>query len=292
MNIKVVMSLLLLSVIIYSQGTRLILRFDDSGMSHSVNSAIKEIVDTGIPFSTSVMFACPWYQEACEILASADDASVGIHLTLNAEWKNYRWGPVLGKEAVPSLVDSNGFFFPSRAAFYANNPRLNEIEAELRAQIERALSSGLRIDYIDYHMGTAVDKPEYRDIVERLAEEYKLGISRYFGEMDTENMYDDPIDSKSDSLVKYLGSLDPDRINLMVIHVGIDNPELAAMEDLNPFGPPDMSKHRQAELNAVNSSLFRHLIDHYDIELINYRDLIKEKGLGSMVSPLKANNYK
>jgi len=149
----------------------LLIRCDDIGMNHSVNLAMKEVINSGIPFSVSVMFTCPWYQEAVEILKENPQVSVGIHLVLNAEWKNYRWGPVLGKEAVPTLVDHAGFFFPSRKSLYDNNPNTDEVKAELIAQIDRAFQTGLKIDYMDYHMGTAVSNPEWRLIVEELAKE-------------------------------------------------------------------------------------------------------------------------
>ena len=154
----------------------LLIRCDDMGMCHSVNMAIKEVIESVISMSTSVMFACPWYQEAVDILKQNPQVGVGIHLTLNAEWKNYRWGPVLGKETVPSLVDSNGYFFPSRSKLFDNNPRIEEIEKELRAQINRAINSGIRIDYLDYHMGAAVQTTELRKLVESLAEEFILGM--------------------------------------------------------------------------------------------------------------------
>ena len=70
---------------------KLVLRTDDIGMNHSVNLGLKELAGTKIPFSASVMFACPWYQEAVEILKQNPQVAVGIHLTLTAEWKYYRW---------------------------------------------------------------------------------------------------------------------------------------------------------------------------------------------------------
>jgi len=42
----------------------LLVRIDDIGMNHSVNLALEQLAETGIPLSASVMFACPWYQEA------------------------------------------------------------------------------------------------------------------------------------------------------------------------------------------------------------------------------------
>ena len=49
-------------------------------------------------------------------------------------------------------------------------------------------------------MGTAVEKPEHRAIVEKLAKEYGLAISRYFGEVDVESMYAVDIDKKQEYL--------------------------------------------------------------------------------------------
>lgn len=296
MNLKILAILIISLVQLFAQGEKdqkeMLLRCDDIGMSHSVNIAAEKLIETGIPFSASVMFTCPWYQEAIDILKDVPQVSVGIHLTLNAEWKNYRWGPVIGKEAVPSLVDEFGFFFPSRAKLYENNPTLEDIETELRAQIERAMNSGIEITYIDYHMGTAVDKPEYRRIVEKLADEYELAISRYFGEKDSDTMYNDPIESKADSLQKYLGELKSDSLNLFVAHIAVNNPEMQAMIDLNPFGLEKMGAHREAELNALLSQNFREALKTNDIKLINYKDLVERIGLENMKSPVEAHSYK
>ncbi len=38
---------------------KLLLRPDDNGMNYSVTMAIQQVAETEIPFSTSVMFACP-----------------------------------------------------------------------------------------------------------------------------------------------------------------------------------------------------------------------------------------
>ena len=263
----------------------LLIRCDDIGMSHSVNMAAQELLESGLIFSASIMFTCPWYQEAVEILMNHPEIAVGIHLTLNSEWKNYRWGPVAGVSRVSTLVDSNGLFFPSRASFFANNPKLDEIEIELRAQIERAINSGLKISYLDYHMGTAVDKPELRKVVENLANEYNLGISRYFGEIDLENVYSVPIENKKDSLLYRIEHLKSDKINLLVCHIGKDNDELKAMIDLNSFGLSEMSAHRESELNALLKAKQEKIFEKNNIRTITYSDLIKEFGLKSMRSP-------
>ena len=253
----------------------ILIRCDDIGMSHSVNMAAKKVLETGMPVSMSVMVPCSWFSEAVDMLKQYPNVSVGIHLTLNAEWKQYRWGPVAGVKQVPSLVDSLGHFFPSRSKLFANNPSLSEIETELRAQIDKALRAGLKIDYLDYHMGAAMQTPETRKIVEKLAAEYKVGISRYYDEVDVEGGYSAPVGSKLDTLSSKLSALQPGGTKLFVFHVGIDDAELSAMEDLNPFGPKDMSKHRQAELDALVSPSFRALLQQEKFRLVNYRNLKK-----------------
>src|SRR4051812_40498958 len=84
-----------------SAAPEVLLRLDDIGMNHSVNLAVEQVARTGMPFSVSLLFACPWYQEAVEILRKYPNVTVGVHLALNSEWRNYRWGPVLGKGGVP-----------------------------------------------------------------------------------------------------------------------------------------------------------------------------------------------
>ncbi len=261
-----------------------LVRCDDLGMCHSVNMAFEKVVASGLPVSTSVMFACPWYQEAVEILRDHPEVSVGIHLTLNAEWKNYRWGPVIGKISAASLVDSCGYFFPSRAKLFANNPKVEEVELELRAQIDRAMQTGLRIDYLDYHMGAAVQTEELRQLVERLAAEYGLGIAQYFGEIYSNKTYHAPLGNKTDSLVAVIDKLGPG-INLQVVHTGLDTDEMRAMKDLNPFGLSDMSVQRQGELESILSPKFRDALIRNNIISVTYRDIIDRIGLENMRRP-------
>lgn len=263
----------------------LVIRTDDAGMSHSVNMALERLIRSGLPVSVSVMFATPWYQETVDILKRHPDVAVGVHLTLNSEWKNLRWGPVAGRGTVPTLVDPDGFFFPTSAALYGNNPSLSEVEVELRAQLERARRSGLRIDYLDFHMGTVSRYPEFRAIAERLAEEYGLGISRYFGEESHDPHYAVPPAQKPDTLVALVNRL-AGRYNLLVTHVGIDDAELGALVDMNTDGGlGDMSRHRQGELDALTSPRFREALRARGVRLITYRQLIEMQGLKSMQRP-------
>jgi predicted glycoside hydrolase/deacetylase ChbG (UPF0249 family) len=272
------------------QPKQLLIRCDDVGMSHTVNMATRKLIETGMPFSTSVMIACPWYLEAVEILKANPQIGVGIHLTLNSEWENYKWGPVLGAAKVPTLVDENGHFYASSAEFAAADVSIEEVEMELRAQIERALRAGLRVDYLDYHMLTPTSTPEMTAIVERLAAEYGFGMARYFGEASVSIWADQPED-KLARLLDHVRHVKPG-LNLMVIHLGMETPEMSAMVDLNNENDPfRVALHRQAELDAVTSPAFRIALDEAGIELVTYRDIVTEMGLESMKPPADLNSY-
>jgi predicted glycoside hydrolase/deacetylase ChbG (UPF0249 family) len=269
-----------------AQEPELLIRTDDVGMSHTVNLGVRKLIETGIPFSTSVMIACPWYLEAAEILRDNPQISVGIHLMLNSEWEHYKWGPVLGQSEVPSLVDENGHFFATIDDLLANEPDLGEIEAELRAQIERARRAGLDIDYFDYHMGAVVSTPEMIEIVERLAKEYGVGLSRYFGEPSASLWHIEP-DKKLSTLLGVIAEVKSDKPTLVVAHLGLETPEMSAMVDLNyPVDPYRVAKHRQAELEALTSPAFRKALAERGIGLVTYRDMVERYGLESMRRPL------
>jgi chitin disaccharide deacetylase len=268
-----------------AQGSKpqVLLRLDDCGMNHSVNMAIEEVAKTGIPFSTSVMFVCPWYQEAVAILKRYPHVSVGVHLTLTAEWRYYRWGPILGRSAVPSLVDSLGYFLPSNADFLKNDFKLDEVEKELSAQIERGLNSGLKIDYIDHHMETAVATPGLRAVFEKLAHKYHLGMSWYFGE----DKFKTTSKKTTADIFNHLKNLKSDRINLVVFHIARADPEMNALVSLHQEaqGETIIAERRSALLSLLIGKEFTDLVNQKQFDIITYSDVVRTAGLENMHPP-------
>jgi len=288
-RVKIIFILFCFSVVFAQK--RILIRCDDIGLCHSVNVAAEKLVEAGIRYSASVMTVCPWFEEAVKVLKDEKSVSVGVHLTLTCEWKFYKWGPIAGKYVVPSLVNRDGYFSPTVRDFVGNNPVIREAEVELREQIKRALEAGLKIDYVDYHMGAAIATPELQELVYKLAREYKVGISRCFGEVSHDNIWGTPIELKLDSLIAIVDNINDDKVHLIVIHPSMNYPEMDMMEDINSElmysseGKSVVGEHRSAELEALLSPKFREALKGNNIKLINYRDLISEVGLDSMKKP-------
>jgi predicted glycoside hydrolase/deacetylase ChbG (UPF0249 family) len=58
---------------------------------------------------------------------------------------------------------------------YAHD-RLDEAEAELRAQIDKDLAAGIDVTHLDSHMGPLHLRADYHDIYRRLARDYRLPL--------------------------------------------------------------------------------------------------------------------
>lgn len=149
-----------------------IIHGDDMGMCHSANKATARALELGGISSASIMVPCPWFLEAAAWARENPRADLGIHLTLTSEWKHYRWQPVTSTSLVPSLIDAQGYMWASMADV-VTHAKPEEVEIELRAQIERALAFGIQATHIDSHMGTLFH-PKFFEIYTRLSREYRL----------------------------------------------------------------------------------------------------------------------
>ena len=145
----------------WPKGARVVIfHVDDAGMSHDSNVGAIEAMEKGVATSTSIMYPCPWVVEMAQYAKKHPDADIGLHSTFTSEWDIYRWGPVAGKKAVPGLVDEEGCLWHSEEEA-AKNATPDEVEAELRAQLDRALTMGLKPTHIDTHMGTVYTRPDF-----------------------------------------------------------------------------------------------------------------------------------
>ncbi len=112
-----------------------------------------QAVTDGVLRNIGVMAPGAAVDHASEVLAPLPNVAIGLHVTLNSEWDEVRWGPVLSASEVPTLVEADGTFTRSPQVLHDRGFSLDEAMAEVAAQLERLRSVGLRVDYLDEHMG-------------------------------------------------------------------------------------------------------------------------------------------
>ncbi len=158
-----------------------IINADDLGSCHSANVGVFECLGTGTVTSATLMVPCPWAREASSRYRGED---VGVHLTLNAEYELYRWGPITH---APSLLGGDGGF-PRTVEDVWDHADVDEVRRECRAQIERAILWGFDVSHLDAHMGTLQLRPEFFDVYLDLALDFGLplrmvgaSVERYLG---------------------------------------------------------------------------------------------------------------
>ncbi len=163
-------------------GTKVVIfHVDDAGMSHNSNLGAIKAIEDGVATSTSIMMPCSWVPEVAAYVKDHPGVDAGIHLTHTSEWKNYRWGPVAGRTVVPGLVDENGYLW-SGVEDVTAHATADEVEAEIRAQIDKARSMGIEPTHLDSHMGTCF-VPQYIDRYVRVGIEKKIPILIFGGHM-------------------------------------------------------------------------------------------------------------
>ena len=151
----------------------LIIHADDLAVAHSQDAASFDALDRRAVTSASIMVPCPWLTEVATYARAHPDADLGLHLTLTAEWKTDRWGPVESKDKVPSLLDPDGYLWPEVAPAI-QHIKADEAEREIRAQIEHAIAMGIHPTHLDSHMGALFSRPDLMAVYVKVAHEYKL----------------------------------------------------------------------------------------------------------------------
>ena len=153
----------------------LILHIDDIGMSWDSNQGAIQAMEKGVANSLSIMMPCPWVPGFIHYLKEHPDTDAGLHLTLTSEWKDYRWGPLSGRPSVPGLVDREGALWPS-VAEVVKNATADEVEKEIREQLNRAREMSFEPTHLDSHMGTLFASPQFLERYIKVGIENKIPV--------------------------------------------------------------------------------------------------------------------
>ncbi len=272
----------------YDRAARLlIVHADDIGLAHSVNAAFIRGSENGLINSGSVMVCCPWFPEVVAYARGHPEIDLGIHLTLTSERTHYRWGPSAPRSEVPSLVDKLGYFHQKWT--HDTRPKPNEVEIELRAQIDKAYIAGLRPTHLDSHQYRLQQGgQDMFSILLRLGHEYRLPVffaRNWFAHwpyLELSSSRDEIVIDHTVTVNEEVAPEDwpafyrqamenlPPGVTEFVIHPGLDDAELQAFcADRASWG----AAWRQRDFDFFDSAEFRALLAKNDIRLINWREI-------------------
>ena len=261
------------------QDIKLIIRGDDLGMTQGSLVAFERAFNEGVLTSGAMIVPGPWFESAAELARRNPGWCTGVHLCLVGEWRGFRWRPVLPWDKVRSIVDADGYLYTSPRELFSHQPKLEEIDAELRAQVELAKKRGVNVQYLDLHYVSPSQYAGLGALVTKMAADYNLPISEQSGEKRFEGVYNTPVEEKLKRAVQLLEGLQPG-LWVWVCHIGIDSPEQRALIHSDPgaiFVEGGVGRHRAAELNVLTSLEVKSIILKKGIVLTNYRELWKEK---------------
>jgi chitin disaccharide deacetylase len=254
----------------------LIVACDDLGLSHASNVGVYDSLRTGMATTGGLMVPCPWAREAAANYRGED---VGVHLTLNAEYDLYRWGPIT---QAPSLLDGEGGF-PRTLDDLWDHADVDEVRRECRAQIERAILWGFDVSHLSSHLGALEYRPEFFDVALELAAEFRLPLRLSsvsaertvgfpFRQLAAEEGVCTPdylVRSRNRTgrvaLDRLLGDISPG-VTEVVLRPAVDTGELRALA-------PDWASRVDDHDVVTGGQSLRALADRAGVTLIGYRQL-------------------
>lgn len=273
----------------YPEGSKLlIIHADDLGVAYSENSASIAALEQGPVNSASIMVPCPWFPDIAAYARNHKFMDFGLHLTLNSEWKYYKWGPVTSLSEVPSLVNANGYFY-SLVDSLQRAAKPEEVKIELENQVKKAYRFGIDVTHLDAHMGAAASTPEFLKAYIEVGKAYRLPVLLdkrvYLLDDKKVNALLDksvavldgihtagPEDYKSGMAAFYtkvLEGLDPG-VHCLLIHLAYNDAEMKAMT----IDHPDWGAGwRQADFDFFTSRECEKILEKEQIILITWREI-------------------
>jgi len=271
----------------YEKDARLlILHADDLGVAHSVNEASFRALSSNSISSASIMVPCPWLLEVARFARENPEYDLGLHLTLTAEWQEYKWNGVSSSSDIPSLLNEHGFMH-NNTGDVRDRANPEEVRREIQAQIDVARKLGIRPTHLDSHMGALFETPDLFRVYVESGIDNKIPV--FVPHQALALLPGDSPLTKSIITVEYLGSASPGisaadwekqyvdlldnckpGLNKIIVHLGFNDDELQAVTiNHTDFG----AEWRSLDLQTVESPSFKKALNDRGIQLVTYREI-------------------
>jgi len=249
---------------------RLIINADDFGFTADVNAGIVEAHRSGVLTSTTLMANGDAFEDAVRLARETPSLDIGCHLVL-----------VQGRSLLTGRMLPRG----PRQLLVALARRGVDVYAELRLQIEKIISAGIRPSHLDTHKHTHL-LPHVFDTIARLAREFAIPymrlpldrtlripvtIERFYrrmAERQSVQMTDHFLGFRltgSFTEETFAATLErlPEGVTEFMCHPGTLGPDLAHAETR-------LKESRVLELEALTSPRIRRLLSERQIQLTGF----------------------
>ena len=273
----------------YNQNDKLLLiHADDLGLSKSVNETSLESLLNNTVSSASVIMNAKKVQEIADFSNNNPEIDLGVHLTVTSEWKIHKWGGILPKNDIQSLLNSQNNFYWNKRKF-TKYQKLDQLYNELQAQVDLAISMGMNVSHIDSHEGALFFDPDVFKTYLKIAEDNNLiafvpiqasvHFNDNFPKPKNAIIFDQffmaeagiKIDEMEEYYLNILDKLEPG-LSQIIVHFGKDNDNMKKITvDKIDYG----SKWRETDYKVFNSEKFLSSLKKNNIKVINYQDLTK-----------------
>ncbi len=160
---------------------KLIISCDDLGISEEINLSIRECLNKGVATSSSIIANGNFYNHALEnVINNSPNNFYGLHLNLTE-------GKALNKNSTNIICDKNNEFKISARKYFllnfyrSNNNLKNAVYEELKDQIKKVLSDGIKLSHFDSHEHIH-HSPWLFKIITVLGKEFKINKIRFVNE--------------------------------------------------------------------------------------------------------------
>ncbi len=271
-----------------------IIHADDVGMCQATLPAFAELMEFGLVSCGATMTPCPWFPHTAAYCREHPEVDLGVHLTLTSEWDSYRWGPLSSRDPLSGLLDDEGYFHRRTEDVWERGEPA-AVQAEMEAQVARALAAGIDVTHVDTHMG-AVAHVKFIPAYVQLALRHRLPLLvlrldeagwREFSadegtaalaaqlvlQLEAEGLplFDQvtglPLDRPEERVEQAKRAFDalPAGLTHFILHPACDTPELRAIT-------PDW-RSRVADYHAFMSEELRAHVKNTGLHVIGYRTL-------------------
>lgn len=259
--------------VIDTNNVKLIIRGDGFGLTSGSLYAFRKAFSEGVLTSATIDVHGEYFKYAIQLCRKNPKWCIGLNLAITGQWRNSRWKPALPPHLVPSIVDNKGYLFENPELLFFTKPNLNEINGELRAQIDLVLNKEITLDFIDLPATNINNNtyPELKEILTKISNDYHIPLASQFG-IQHFSIFSEKNEQKMIKLTNILENLKSGLWEWQC-YPDYDHLKQILFFTRGPLTPGE------TEFNILTNPTIQSLIIQKNIFLINYKELSPFKPL-------------